>query len=314
MHVPNDDEYEKIMNMKKEADNERATDILVQTGNIQELKLILSTGLTESVVFNQKDMSIKISNSAFKILTNFVRKEKIHLIKYANEYQLVGRQFYSFLYDIVSLVIYLDELPEKFLKLLKIEGGADTLMHKRIQAEIAAKYVKKGFNVEVEIKNKKDKKMDLIINSIETEIKTIISPSENSKESCKKFANKITEKYDEAQVQFETKGILCVAPWSIVMNNILKEYYAGLYSTQLPDFKKDKSVLIISGESAFEDYYLEFDANKINNSIHFFADTGFEHTHPMAYLEYIRRKGFPTTRGGKPQDFSKTGMFYYKMG
>lgn len=312
--MPDNDEYEQIMNMKKEADDERVIDILVQTGTNQELKLVLSTGITESVIFNQEDMSVKISDSAFKILTNFVRKEKTHLIKYANEYQIVGRQFYSFLYDIVSLVIYLEDLPEKFLKLLKIDGGADTLMHKRIQAEIAAKYVKKGFSIDVEIKNKKGKKMDLLINSIETEVKTIISPSENNKESCKKFANKIVEKYDEAQVQFETKGILCVAPWSIVMNNILKEYYAGLYSTQLPEVKKDKSILIISGETAFEDYYLEFDEDKINNSIRFFVDTGFDHTHPMAYLEYVRRKGFPTSRGGKLQDISKTGMFYFKMG
>lgn len=314
MHVPDHDEYEKIMNMKKESENERVTDILILTDNIQELKLVLSTRLTESVIFNQKEMSVKISDSSFKILTDFVRKEKKHLINFANEYQITGRQFYSFLYDIVSLVIYLDELPEKFLKLLKIEGGADTLMHKRIQAEIAAKYVRKGLEVDVEIKNNKGKKMDLIIDSIETEIKTIISSSENSKKSCKKFSNKITEKYNESQVQFETKGVLCVAPWSVVMNNILKEYYAGLYSTSLPDIKKDKSILVISGELAFEDYYLEFDADKINSSIHFFADTGFDHTHPMAYLEYVRRKGFPTSRGGKLQDISKTGMFYFRMG
>ena len=314
MSIPSNDEYEKIMNMKKEVDNERVTDIFIQTDSKNELKLVLSTGLTESVVFNEKEMAVELSNSAMTILTNFVKKEKSHLIKYANEYQIAGRQFYNFLYDLVALVKYLDELPQKFLKLLKIEGSADTFMHKRIQAEMAVKYIKKGLDVDLEIKNKKGKKMDLIINSVETEIKTIISPSENSKDSCTKFANKISEKYNEAQVQFETKGILCVAPWSLVMNNILKEYYAGLYSTELPEIKKDKSVLIISGERAFEDYCLEFDSNKIIDSVNFFANIGVEHTHPMAYLEYIMRWGFPSSRGGTPRDFSKTGMFYFKVG
>jgi len=314
MRIPNKDEYEKIMSMAKKADNERVTDIHVQTDSKEELKLILSTGLAESIIFNEKEMSVNFSNSALNILTEFVRKEKPHLIKYANEYQIVGRQFCSFLYDLVALAKYLDELPEKFLKLLKIDGGADTLMHKRIQAEIAVKYAKKGFDVDLELKNKKGKKMDLIINSVETEIKTIISPSENNKDSCIKFANKISEKYNEAQIQFETKGTLCIAPWSIVMSNILKEYYAGLYSTELPNIEKDKSILIISGETAFEDYYLEFDSNKIINSVHFFADKGFDHTHPMAYLEYVRRRGFPTSRGGTLENLSKTGMFYFKVG
>jgi len=314
MSIPSNDEYEKIMSMSKELDNERVTDIFVQTDSKNELKLLLSTGLTESIVFNEKEMTVELSNSAMTILTNFVKKEKVDLIRYANEYQIAGRQFYSFLYDLVALVKYLDELPEKFLKLLKIEGGADTFMHKKIQAEMAVKYIKQGLDVDLEIKNKKGKKMDLIINSVETEIKTIISPSENSKESCIKFANKISEKYNEAQVQFETKGVFCVAPWSIVINNILKEYYAGLYSTELPKIKKDKSILIISGERAFEDYYLEFDSDKILDSIHFFANVGFEHTHPMSYLEYVRRWGFPSSRSGTPKDFAKTGMFYFKVG
>lgn len=315
MPTNEDKTHEAIKKMMNEIDNERAIDIFVKNNATKEFGLNLSTGLTESIQFNDnKQFPTNISDSAIQILEEFVIKEKPSLIKYANQYQTARRQFYSFLYDVTGLVKYLSELPINFRKLLRIDGDADTLMHKRIQAEIATKYAIKGFNVDLEIKNNKGKKMDLIINSVETEIKTIISPTENSKDSCMKFANTITEKYEKAQEQFENKGILCVAPWSIVMNNILKEYYAGLYSTELPEIKEDKSILIISGEIAFEDYYLEFDSNKILNSINFFANTGFDYTHPMSYLEVVRRRGFPVSRGGKMEDISKTGLFYFNMG
>ena len=308
----NDGFNKKIDEIISEMANERVFDIFVENNESKSLGLKLSTGIIESVEFNDKDIPMKISDSFLKILQDFVIKGKIKLVEYANEYQTSGRQFYSFLYDIVALVNYLDELPKKFLTLTTIDGNADTLMHKRIQAEIALKYSKKGFDVDLEVKNKKGKQVDLIIDSIEVEIKTIISPSENSKDSCIKFANTVKDKFESAHEQFEDKGTLCVAPWSMVMNNILKEYYAGLYSTNLPDIIKDKSILILSGENAFEDYYLEFESDKIVSSTHFFGQNGYEYLNPMSYLDLFRRRGFLVSRKGNPKAMSKTG-FYFKI-
>jgi len=310
------DEYtkmkEKIDKMIEEQDNERATDIFVTTKNNKEFGLNLTTNITESILIDDKQIPVKISNSAIEILQDFVSNEKSKLVDFANEYQTSGRQFYSFLYDVVALVKYLDDLPKEFLKLTKIKGKADSLMHSRIQAEVAATNYKNG-NVDLEIKNKKGKKMDLIIDDVETEIKTIISPSENNKEACIKFANTVKDKFEEAQEQFFDKGVLCIAPWSIITNNILKEYYAGLYSNKMPDIKKDKSILVLWGENAFEDYFLEFESNKIVTSTHFFANTGYDNLSQLAYLDMVTRRGFPVSRGGSLQDISKAGFFYFKM-
>jgi len=156
--------------------------------------------------------------------------------------------------------------------------------------------------------------MDLLIDSNELEVKTIISSSENSKESVQKFANTVKDKFEYAQGQFQDKGILAIAPWSVVINNISKEYYAGMYSFNIPDLTLDKTILVISGETAFQDYYGEFPTNQIVTSTHFFGNTGFDYVHPMSYLESVRRKGFPVSRGGSPQDLANAGLFYFQTG
>jgi len=135
--------------MIEEQDNERATDIFVTTKNKKEFGLNLTTNNTESILLDDKQIPVKISSSAIEILQNFVSNEKSKLVDFANEYQTSGRQFYSFLYDVVALVKYLDDLPDKFLKLTKIKGKADSLMHSRIQAEIAATNYKNG-NVDLD--------------------------------------------------------------------------------------------------------------------------------------------------------------------
>ena len=92
--------------------------------------------------------------------------------------------------------------------------------------------------------------------------------------------------------------MIAIVPWSIIMANVLKTYYQGLYTKTLPPFRGGKTILILEGETPFEDYYLELPSKDICNDIREFSESGYRRISSMSYLGSMRRKGFSVTRKG----------------
>lgn len=284
--------------------NETATKLsVIEKNNDKEIELELDSNFTEFASLNDKQIPVNLTNSGFELLKEIVKQNNSALLDLANEYQTTGREFYSFLYDTVSLVWYLDKLPNKFRKLAENFTNVGDLMHNRLQAQIAYGYHISGHSVDLETPKSSGSKPDLNIDNVDTEIKTIISLGENDQKSFKDFARRLRTRHDEAIAQIEGDGMVFISLWSHVMNNIFKEYFTSRYSTSLPDIKKGNTVLVLEGINAFEDYFSIFQSNQICDEIDQFALSGYRFLNDFSHLGYFRRSGFPTGRSS-----SSTGV------
>ena len=102
----------------------------------------------------------------------------------------------------------------------------------------------------------------------------------------------------QAKQIFLEQDMIVVAPWSQIMANTLKTYYRGMYSKTLPPFKGGKTILLLEGETPFEDFYIEFPSKDVCDHIREFSESGYRRISSMSYLGSIRRNGFAVTRNG----------------
>lgn len=313
--MSDDETIKRIKENIKASEEEKVTKLIFNDKEeTKKLSLELSSKITESSVLNDKKISVNLSQNAINLLKTMVTESNVQLISIANEYQKSGREFYSFLYDCVSLSWYLSNLPKKFERLIQNFSNAGDLMHNRVQAEIAFAYFKLGNSVDLEISTKKGSKPDLNLDGIDVEVKTIVSIGENTQESFKDFTRRLRTRHDEeALEQIDKNGMVFVSMWSHVMNNVLKEYFTGRYSSEIPILEKGKSVLVLEGKKALVDYYSVFDSKGFSSEIEEFALSGYKRISQMAYLGDMRRSGFPIERSGNASDVLNKG-FVIKVG
>ena len=301
--IPKSEEQKKIEEqIRKMADmhqNERVTDVFISENDGRRFGLHLTSGDSEFVDFDNQRIPLDFPNSAFEILNELVLNKKDILKKWANDYKDNCRDFYFFLYDLPTLAKFLDQLPSEFDKLKKLEGNYDELLHNRMIAQLAVQYQDLGFKVDTEIENKKGKFPDLHVNDDDMEVKTIVSEAINHPDHFVRFSKSLRNRFGEAVEQiFQEKDMVAIVPWSQIMNNTLKTYYDGLLVTKISSFEKGHTVLVLEGETAFEDYYYIVPSSQIVDDIRKFCESGYRRIGEYAYFGYFRRSGYAITRSG----------------
>lgn len=300
---------EHIRKTKEALDNERIDQLYIKDEDSQmKFGAKLNNGMEFLLSLDDKQKPIVFTKSEFAILKDIVTTRNDELIQCANGYKESGRDFEYFFYDVVALSWYVEKLPIAFSKLKKIEFASE-LMHDRIHAQLAYHYKKLGANIEIEIKHGNEKKPDLRIDGTELEVKSLISSVINTPESFLKYSKSFRNATSSAGEQIVTNGVIAIAPWSIVMNNVWKEYFRGLYSSTLPMPKPNGVIIVLDGGKVLEDYYLMFDSREIAiEQIRLFAESGYKRIDAMSYLRNIRRTGFAVGKSGSLSDMHNIGI------
>lgn len=269
------------------------------------------------------DIGHVLSPEGKKLLSKIIDDDKSNLKKIVRKYEEDGREFYNFFYDIVYLIMALQELPDDFHYLAKIDN-AELLMHNSILANLCLAYSKKGYSVIPEPK-RNGSKPDLKINETFAEVKTIITPKENNQKTFENFAYNVNSKIEEASGQIGNEGMIFIAPWSGIVNSLFYTYYYTmkndgvhnnqecLVNTELPTPESGKTVIVTATPDAFLDYYLVFENGKAHQGMNNFATTYYpifsSPQHQMTYLRIIRstRNGFVVGTVGATGMMFKTG-------
>ena len=291
---------EQIRNQGKQASEERVIEVFTSNNNnFREFGVKLTSGDSEYVQFDKQMKPLNFPNTAFTLLEELVVKNKELLKEWVNQYKENERDFYFFIYNLASFAYFLDQLSSKFEKLKKMDGSYENLLHNRVIAQLAVGYQKQGSAVDYEIKNSLDKNPDLHVNTHDLEVKSIVTKGINHASHFVRFSRSIRNRFLEAGKQiFLEQDMIAVAPWSQIMANTLKTYYRGMYSKTLPPFKGGKTILLLEGETPFEDFYIEFPSKDVCDHIREFSESGYRRISSMSYLGSIRRNGFAVTRNG----------------
>jgi len=240
-------------------------------------------------------------------------------------YEEDGREFCNFFYDVVFLVKALQDLPNRFHKLAKIKNDAYILMHNSVLANLALSYLHKGHQVVLE-PERNSSYPDLKIDEIFVEVKTIVSPKENTPKSFEDFAYAVTTKIeDEAKEQVGDNGMIFIAPWSGIVNSLYYTYYYQMkvdsihnnqecdVNTDLHVSKGGQTVIVIATPNTFQDYYLVFETKQISTNLNNFASAYYpifnSPAHKMKYLSILKpiRNGFVCGTADTKEIFFKTG-------
>lgn len=298
-----------IRKIKEALDNERIDKLFIIEENSQmKFGANLNNGMKLLLSLDDRQRPLIFTEPEFAILKDIVTTRNNELIQCANGYKESGRDFDYFFYDVVTLSWYVEKLPLNFNKLRKIESASE-LMHDRIHAQLAYHYKKLGANVEIEIKHEDEKKPDLRINGIELEVKSLISSVSNTPESFLKYSKSFRNSISSASKQIVANGVIAIAPWSIIMNNVWKEYFTGLYSSTLSIPKPDSVIVVLDGGKVLEDYYMMFDSKEIAiEQIRKFAESGYKHIDVMSYMKKIKRIGFTLAKSGSLSDMRNIGI------
>jgi len=315
-YYPKTNEEKRIENQirgfAKNSVEERVVEVFTSNdNNSREFGVKLTNGDSEYVQFDKQMKPLNFPNTAFIILEELVTKNKELLKQWVNQYKENERDFYFFIYDLSSFAYFLDQLPSKFEKLKKMDGSYENLLHNRVIAKLAVGYKKQGNAIDYEIKNSLDKNPDLHVNTHDLEVKSIVTKGINHPDHFVRFSKSVRNKFLEADKQiFLEQDMIAIAPWSQIMANTLKTYYHGMYSKTIPTFKEGKTILLLEGESPFEDFYLEFPSKYICDDIREFSESGYKRISSMSYLGSKRRNGFAVTRNGNPANgFGMTFTF-----
>ncbi len=301
-----DDIEKKITSVKNRLDSERVTRFYVNEEQMS-FGVKLNDGMGFEGNFIKDSNSMKFTGSEFSLLKEIIDNNENNLIKCANGYYTNGRDFEYFFYDLISLPWYLEKLPIEFQGLKKISENYEELMHDRIHAQLGYHYSQMYANVECE-KNCSIKKPDLKIDSTNLEIKSLISPQENTSDSFIKFSLSFRNCITSAIEQVGTNGVIAVAPWSQIINNYFKTYFFGYYTPNVPEINAGNVIIVLDGGQPLQDFYLVF--NTTNDSIakiREFAEIGYKKLDPMTYLKQPRRVGIPVHKTGDLHTFSDIG-------
>ena len=265
--------------------------------------------------YHYAELTEILEDSAIQFLHEFITQNKQSLLKIANSYEKMGRQFANFLYDLVLLFKTLPCLPNEFQVLVdNINSKSDNLMHNGIVANLALLYKNSNHVVNLEPTNQ-GSKPDLMIDNKFAEIKTILTPKENTKQSLESFATKMGDINSKARKQVGKEGIIFFSPWSGIINSLFYVFYYKMRKEQQHDFndcevfthippvQEGKSIFIVTTPRAFRDYYLVFDSNWIVDAMRLFARSRYDllnKTNSMGYLKIqpSARMGFPVGIAG----------------
>ena len=295
---------DKFFNDLKKIENEKPVKIYLEKTKDQKIIIDLDSGNKEHVILNDSTYPVNLSDSSLLILDEIVTEQQDRLIKCLKDYSQSGRDTYFFLYDLVSLCAYIDNLPERFNKLKKIAPTDDELLHNRIHAELGLGYKKQNKSLGFEEENTKKRIPDLHIDSLDVEIKTITKPVLTDEDRIS-FSKSFRNSHDSAMSQIDDGGMIVIGMWSQRMNNEFKAYFNNLCFTTLPQVGTNKTVLVLEGDKVFEDYFVVLPSNRAQDLIYEFARSGYKKIDPMSYMNRMSREGFPHGR-----ITSGSGMIY----
>ena len=300
---------DRFFNDLKKLEDEKPVKIYLDKQKDQKLIIDLDSGNKEYVTLNDSTYPVNLSDSSLSILDEIVTEQQNKLIKCVKDYGQSGRDPYFFLYDLVSLCVYIDNLPERFNKLKKIAPTDDELLHNRIHAELGSGYQKQNKSLGFEKENTKKRIPDLHVDSLDVEIKTITKPVLTDEDRIS-FSKSFRNSQDAALSQVDDGGMIVIGMWSQRMNNELKAYFSNLCFTSLPQVGSNKTILVLEGDKVFEDYFVVLPSNQSQNIIYEFAKSGYKRIDPMSYMNRMSHEGFPHGR-----ITSDSGMMYSrKMG
>jgi len=301
-----DPSIDRLLEEIKKTENEKPIKIYLDDQKEQKLIVDLDSGNKEHVTLNDSTYPIGLTDSSLSILNDIVTNQQTRLLKCVIDYRQSGRDTYFFLYDLVSLCVYVDELPERFNKLKKIAPTDDELLHNRIHAELGVGYQTQNKSLGFEKKNTKQRVPDMHIDSKDVEIKTITSPVLSDEDRIS-FSKSFRNSHDTALSQIDDGGMIVIGMWSQRINNELKAYFGNLCFTALPQVGSNKTVLVLEGDKVFEDYFVTLPSNQAEDLIREFAESGYKKIDPMSYMSSMSRKGFPHGR-----ITSGSGMMYMR--
>jgi len=291
--------------------NERVQDIDLYTSP-NSLRLKLAEKKYQFFEFDEKLVNITFNSNYYKLLENLINKYKNDLIRLANLYQEKNRDFATFLYDLIILVYFVNELPDEFQRLLEkdeLQSEGD-LMHNRILVQTAFN-LKKEHTVKLNRKSKKKPSPDLTIDNFIVDIKTIVGRYNWTTEDVSKLVRAIDEKYSKAMSQTEN-GIVFISFWSKNMNNLFRDYFYGQHKTTTYQLENKSCYFVLDGMESLQDFYTSKHVYDLRNELP--TCNLIQNYNPMNSpspygMFQIGRKGFPISKSGPPNDFGISFSF-----
>ncbi len=285
--------------------NKRVLDIDLCTSPYS-LRLKLAENEFQVFEFDDEVVKMVFNANYYKLLENLIDKYKNDLIKLANLYQEKNRDFGTFLYDLIVLVYFVNELPIEFQRLLEkdeLQSEGD-LMHNRILAQTAFN-LNKNYNVKLNKKSKKNPSPDLTVDDFVVDIKTIVGRYNWTKEDVSKLVRTIDEKFSKAMKQ-TANGVVFISFWSKNMNNLFRDYFYGQHKTTIIPLENTSCYFVLDGLESLQDFYTSKHVYDLRNNL---PECNLIRNYnpmnsPSPYgMFQIGRKGFPLTKIGPPNDF-----------
>lgn len=272
----------------------------------KSLRLKLSENEFEGFDFDDELVNITFNTNYYILLENLIAKYKNELIKLANLYQEKNRDFGTFLYDLIVLVYFINELPDDFQRLLEkdeLQSEGD-LMHNRILVQTAFN-LNKNYNVRLNRKSKSSPSPDLTVDNFIVDIKTIVGRYFWTTEDVSKLVRTIDEKYNKAMRQ-TTNGIVFISFWSKNINNLFRDYFYGQHKTTMYQLENNSCYFVLDGIEPLQDFYTSKHVYDLRNNL---PDCNLIRNYspmnsPSPYgMFQVGRKGFPISKIGPPNDF-----------
>ena len=290
--------------------NQRISDIDLSRTN--SLRLKLSEKEWYAFDFNSELIKMTFNGNYFKLLENAIKQYKQDLIKLSNLYLEKNRDFPTFLYDLVVLIYFVNQLPKEFQRLLdssEFQSEGD-LMHNRILAQIAFNLGKK-YDVTLNKKYKKKPSPDLTIGNFTIDIKTIIGRYFWTENDFLKLVTRIKEKYNSAMKQTDN-GIVFISFWSKNSNNLFRDYFYPQLQTKPYSLENKSCFFVLDGLEPLQDFYTSNHAfymlDKIPNCNLIRNYNPMTSPSPFGMFQ-ASRKGFPITKVGPPSNFGISFSF-----
>lgn len=276
------------------------------------LRLRLSENEFELFDFNDERVKITFNTNYYQLLENLIDKHKNDLIKLANLYQEKNRDFATFLYDLVVLVYFVNELPDEFQRLLEKEElqSEGDLMHNRILAQVAFS-LSENHVVKLNKKLKKKPSPDLTVDDFTVDIKTIVGRYSWTKEDVLKLVKVINEKHGKAMKQ-TNNGVVIISFWSKNMNNLFRDYFYGQHKTTMYQLENNSCYFVLDGIEALQDFYTSKHVYDLRNDLPICnLINNYDQTNsPSPYgMFQIGRNGFPISKVGSSQGIGTSFSF-----
>ena len=295
-----------IRNRIDQYNTDEVEKIYLETNNsVKQLIIKFKTGNKELSDLTNTQYTYHLSKKSIILLEVIIRNNQDELISCAKGYFRSGRDYYIFFYDLVSLCWLLEKLPEKFQLLKKIQSDGNELLHNRLTAQLSFEYQKKFPQIEYE-KDFHGSKPDLFINSIHSEVKTILVSMVDT--DYQEFYDAFERQFEKARSQIHNDGMIIMGFWSKRINNELKEYFRDLVVDELPNIEKNVTVLVIEGDIPLKEHYICLTTAETLELIKNYCDVGHNRVDPMAYVKTMMRNGFPK------QTITHDGFTLFRMG